>query len=328
MFTWGLPRAVALLESFPGTGHHHHWAMAWMYRGCTHVALGDQGQCGGSSSARLLPARARQHLGGKGREISQREKLYVPGKGTHTPPVPASTQSLALSHRLQISQAHRSATSPCTSTNLSGRVLVASVPLPATWRWARLVLPLVTAPRVVAWGPVNLHCRHLPPVPWSRGKIHLFCKDRVARQFSEMQEFQVQGSKLRQDAAATRRGPAPATAEKTSAASPCWLLGGDQQQLWYRVVPAMRQAPRQILLGPTMWVAPRLVRVGPGEGGLSPHHSLLLPSSLYDVWGVVTVVKSAGDIDSVAEEPPSPHRMLNDHFSETPPDTHRLLSIL
>lgn len=80
MFTWGLPRAVALLESFPGTGHHHHWAMAWMYRGCTHVALGDQEQCGGSSSARLLPARARQHLGGKGREISHRKAL-CPWKG-------------------------------------------------------------------------------------------------------------------------------------------------------------------------------------------------------------------------------------------------------
>lgn len=57
-------------------------------------------------AASLLPARARQHLGGKGREISHREKLNVPGKGTraHQPvPVPA------LSHSLQISQAHRSA---------------------------------------------------------------------------------------------------------------------------------------------------------------------------------------------------------------------------
>lgn len=59
------------------------------------------------------------------------------------------------------------------------------------------------------------------------GKTHLFCKDWIAREFSEMQEFQVQGPKLRQDAAAARGGPAPATAEKT-AASPCWLL-------WYRV---------------------------------------------------------------------------------------------
>lgn len=85
------------------------------------------------------------------------------------------------------------------------------------------------------------------------GKTHLFCKDWIAREFSEMQEFQVQGPKLRQDAAAARGGPAPATAEKTSAASPCWLL-------WYRVVPAVHRAPQPILLGPIVWISLRLVR--------------------------------------------------------------------
>lgn len=40
--------------------------------------------------------------------------------------------------------------------------------------------------------------------------------------------------------------------------------------------------------------------------------SLFLPSSLYSVWGIVTVVKSAGDIDGVTEESQSPtgHSMI------------------
>lgn len=41
--------------------------------------------------------------------------------------------------------------------------------LPATWRWAQLVLPLATASGVVARGPANLNCRHLPSIPWLQG---------------------------------------------------------------------------------------------------------------------------------------------------------------
>lgn len=97
-----------------------------------------------ASSSQTAPGRKRRG------DLTLR-KAKCPRKGTRTPPpVPARMRSLALSHSLQISQAHRSATSPCTSTSLAGRVLVASVSLPATWCWAQLVLPLVTASRVVA----------------------------------------------------------------------------------------------------------------------------------------------------------------------------------
>jgi hypothetical protein len=49
--------------------------------------------------------------------------------------------------------------------------------------------------------------------------------------------------------------------------------------------------------------------------------SLFLPSSLYSVWGVVSVVKFAGDIDGVVEKPQSPtgHSMII--FRDTPKHT-------
>lgn len=47
-------------------------------------------------------------------------------------------------------------------------------------------------PPSLCWGGVGLRC--LPQ--GERGKTHLFGKDRVAGEFSEVQEFQVQGSKL------------------------------------------------------------------------------------------------------------------------------------
>lgn len=44
----------------------------------------------------------------------------------------------------------------------------------------------------------------------SGAKTCLFSEDLVARELTEVQELQVQGPKLRQDAAAPGRGPAPA----------------------------------------------------------------------------------------------------------------------
>lgn len=86
------------------------------------------------------------------------------------PPVPASMRSLAHSQSPDFT-AHRSATSQCASTNLPGRVLVASVPLPATWHWAQLVLPPGTTLRMVFGGPVHPDCRHSPSAPllWCGG---------------------------------------------------------------------------------------------------------------------------------------------------------------
>lgn len=49
--------------------------------------------------------------------------------------------------------------------------------------------------------------------------------------------------------------------------------------------------------------------------------SLFLPSNLYNVWDVVTMVKSAGDIVGVTEELPNPtgHSMVI--FRDTPKHT-------
>lgn len=127
-----------------------------------------------ASSSQTAPGRKRRG------DLTLR-KAKCPWKGTRTPPpVPARMGSLALSHSLQISQAHRSATSPCTSTSLAGRVLVASVSLPATWRWAQLVLPLVTASRVVA-GVCKPQLQTLGLYALGLGGgTHLFCKDWIA----------------------------------------------------------------------------------------------------------------------------------------------------
>lgn len=55
--------------------------------------------------------------------------------------------------------------------------------------------------------------------------------------------------------------------------------------------------------------------------------SLFLPSSLYNVWGPVTKVKSSGDIGGAVEEPQTPQD-TQWPFSETPPNTHRFLPVL
>lgn len=60
-----------------------------------------------------------------------------------------------------------------------------------------------------------------------REKTCLFSEDLVTRELSEVQELQVQGPKLRQDAAASGHGPAPASVratEKTEAATVTLLL--------------------------------------------------------------------------------------------------------
>lgn len=95
----GLPRAIALLESFPGPSTDNR--QDWQWPGCTSqhpCRLGRPRTVSRKQLCQPAASTSQTALGRESGEISPREKLHVPGKGTRTPPtVPASKNSLALS---------------------------------------------------------------------------------------------------------------------------------------------------------------------------------------------------------------------------------------
>lgn len=209
---------------------------------------------------------------------SHRRKLTVFGKGTFAPGgrflprragawIPIATLSLDLTAPVKTSPA--ASPPPCPSRALIPPLRPPSMP-PGFGHtrgfheqpWAVLaVAEGLPGPHWPPWSR-RTHFPGVLPV-WSTGrsweKTCLFCEHLVARELGEVQELQVQGPELRQDAAAACHGPAPApdgAAVKTQKhlSAPCLWAGS----------PA--ESDRDCLRGDGLLVPGHLISGAPPQG--------------------------------------------------------------